>query len=251
MPARQAGEPACRTGLCQLGRQVNLLAELVYNSTRSRASPLRDVAVAALKFRAKLMGIDTSWHATATVKPLRCNVAVSVWIAAICIGDTVHRYRSVRPMRCTFFKNNASVPPIRCMNQILVMWLIFSSLPWNRISDRLLGIAFGYSRKGVGIYSRTWAASEAQRLYLNLKEKVMKKLKSVQSKISLIHNVWTTKGNRQAFMGIAAAYTLPENLARMAASEFILDPAIRFKLGCAPPSESLTDSNSVAKRPGR
>ncbi|PLW36711.1 hypothetical protein PCASD_08690 [Puccinia coronata f. sp. avenae] len=59
------------------------------------------------------------------------------------------------------------------------------------------------------------------------------------------------KGNRQAFMGIAAAYTLPENLARMAASEFILDPAIRFKLGCAPPSESLTDSNSVAKRPGR
>jgi hypothetical protein len=65
----------------------------------------------------------------------------------------------------------------RTLNQILVMWLIFSSLPWNRISNRLLGITFGYSRKGVGIYSRTWAASEAQRLYLNLKEKVMKKLK--------------------------------------------------------------------------
>ncbi|PLW34417.1 hypothetical protein PCASD_14317 [Puccinia coronata f. sp. avenae] len=45
--------------------------------------------------------------------------------------------------------------------------------------------------------------------------------------------------------------TLPENLARMAASEFILDAAIQFKLGRAPPSESLTDSNSVAKRPGR
>ncbi|PLW41447.1 hypothetical protein PCASD_07166 [Puccinia coronata f. sp. avenae] len=41
-----------------------------------------------------------------------------------------------------------------------------------------------------------------------------------------------------------------ENLAQMAASEFLLDAAIRFKLGRAPPSESLTDSNSVAKRPG-
>jgi hypothetical protein len=37
----------------------------------------------------------------------------------------------------------------------------------------------------------------------------------------------------------------------MAASEFILDAAIQFKLGRAPPSESLTDSNSVAKRLGR
>ncbi|PLW04749.1 hypothetical protein PCASD_26488 [Puccinia coronata f. sp. avenae] len=44
--------------------------------------------------------------------------------------------------------------------------------------------------------------------------------------------------------------TLPENLAWMAASEFILDAAIQFKLGHAPPSESLTNSNLVAKRPG-
>jgi hypothetical protein len=32
----------------------------------------------------------------------------------------------------------------------------------------------------------------------------------------------------------------------MAASKFILDAAIQFKLGCAPPSELLTDSNSAA-----
>ncbi|PLW58843.1 hypothetical protein PCANC_00253 [Puccinia coronata f. sp. avenae] len=44
-----------------------------------------------------------------------------------------------------------------------------------------------------------------------------------------------------------ASITLPENLARMAASEFILDAGIRFKLGRAPPSELLTDSNSVAR----
>jgi hypothetical protein len=37
----------------------------------------------------------------------------------------------------------------------------------------------------------------------------------------------------------------------MAASEFLLDAAIRFKLGRVPPSELLTNSNSVAKRPGR
>jgi hypothetical protein len=33
----------------------------------------------------------------------------------------------------------------------------------------------------------------------------------------------------------------------MAASEFISDAGIRFKLGRAPPSESLTDSNSAAR----
>jgi hypothetical protein len=44
---------------------------------------------------------------------------------------------------------------------------------------------------------------------------------------------------------------LPENLARMAASKFLLDAAIRFKLGRAPPSELLTGSNSVTKRPGQ
>jgi hypothetical protein len=44
---------------------------------------------------------------------------------------------------------------------------------------------------------------------------------------------------------------LPENLAQMAASKFILDAAIRFKLGRVPLSELLTDSNSVAKRLGR
>jgi hypothetical protein len=37
----------------------------------------------------------------------------------------------------------------------------------------------------------------------------------------------------------------------MAASKFLLDAAIQFKLGRAPPSELLTNSNSVAKRLGR
>jgi hypothetical protein len=40
--------------------------------------------------------------------------------------------------------------------------------------------------------------------------------------------------------------TLPEKLARMAASKFLSDAAIQFKLGRVPPSELLTHSNSVA-----
>ncbi|PLW33019.1 hypothetical protein PCASD_14896 [Puccinia coronata f. sp. avenae] len=40
---------------------------------------------------------------------------------------------------------------------------------------------------------------------------------------------------------------LPEKLAWMAASKFLLDAAIRFKLRRAPPSESLTHSNSAAR----
>ncbi|PLW36372.1 hypothetical protein PCANC_16206 [Puccinia coronata f. sp. avenae] len=38
-----------------------------------------------------------------------------------------------------------------------------------------------------------------------------------------------------------------KKLARMAASEFLSDAAIRFKLGRAPPSELLTHSNSAAR----
>ncbi|KAI7948710.1 hypothetical protein MJO29_010375 [Puccinia striiformis f. sp. tritici] len=47
-----------------------------------------------------------------------------------------------------------------------------------------------------------------------------------------------------------AQETLPENLARMAAPEPISGAAAGSKLGPGPPSESPTDSNSVAKSPG-
>ncbi|PLW43207.1 hypothetical protein PCANC_06985 [Puccinia coronata f. sp. avenae] len=41
--------------------------------------------------------------------------------------------------------------------------------------------------------------------------------------------------------------SLPGKLAWMAASEFLSNAAIQFELGRAPPSESLTDSNSAAR----
>ncbi|POW02322.1 hypothetical protein PSTT_11875 [Puccinia striiformis] len=94
----------------------------------------------------------------------------------------------------------------RVLNQLLVMWLIRSALPWKRLEDALLHISFGYARRGVKLFSRTWAATEAHRLYLNLKQKVMDNLYAINSKISLIHDVWTTKGNRHTFLGISVAY---------------------------------------------
>ena len=65
----------------------------------------------------------------------------------------------------------------KVLNQILVMWLVHSSLPWTRIKDFFLGVAFDYVKRGIQIYSRVWAATEAHRLYLNLKNQVMEKIK--------------------------------------------------------------------------
>ncbi|KNF01262.1 hypothetical protein PSTG_05619 [Puccinia striiformis f. sp. tritici PST-78] len=91
-------------------------------------------------------------------------------------------------------------------NQIIVMWLICNSLPWSPIEDLVLRVAFTYVRQGVKLNSRVWAVTEAHRLYCNLQGQVIHMLNNLGSKVTLIHDVWTTKGNRHAFMGISAAY---------------------------------------------
>ncbi|POW16566.1 hypothetical protein PSHT_06660 [Puccinia striiformis] len=93
----------------------------------------------------------------------------------------------------------------KTFNQIVVMWLIRNSLPWSRIEDLLLRVAFTYLRSGIKLNSRVWAATEAHKLYCNLQGQVVRMLNDLGSKITLIHDVWT-KGNRHAFMGISAAY---------------------------------------------
>ncbi|POW22387.1 hypothetical protein PSHT_01352 [Puccinia striiformis] len=70
---------------------------------------------------------------------------------------------------------------IKVFNQLLVMWLVRFSLPWSRIEDFILWVAFNY-------------------------DKVVTTLQDLNSKFTLIHDVWTTKGNRHAFMGISVAY---------------------------------------------
>jgi hypothetical protein len=114
---------------------------------------------------------------------------------------------------------------IKVLNQLLVIWLIQYSLSWNCVEDFMLTCAFNYVQRGTTIYSRTWAANKAHQLYINLQSNVISTLKvcfflscmfstvnladcayhyefqSVRSKITLIHDVWTTKGNRHAFFG--------------------------------------------------
>ncbi|KAA1098036.1 hypothetical protein PGT21_027029 [Puccinia graminis f. sp. tritici] len=63
------------------------------------------------------------------------------------------------------------------LNQILVMWLVLSALPWSRIEDKLLPISFNYARPGIKLYSRTYAALEACKLYVNLRDTVISHLK--------------------------------------------------------------------------
>ncbi|POV94933.1 hypothetical protein PSHT_15944 [Puccinia striiformis] len=58
----------------------------------------------------------------------------------------------------------------RVLNQLLVMWLIRSALPWKRLEDALLHISFAYARRGVKLFSRTWAATEAPS-YMQLSQK--------------------------------------------------------------------------------
>ncbi|OAV96573.1 hypothetical protein PTTG_26341 [Puccinia triticina 1-1 BBBD Race 1] len=103
------------------------------------------------------------------------------------------------------YAKDAAFDP-RVFNQLLVLWLVWFSLPWCRIRDFLLGIAFNYAQRGIVLYSRTWAATEAHRLYLNLQANVVSSLQKLSSKFTLIHDVWTTKGNHHAFLGILVAY---------------------------------------------
>ncbi|EFP92424.1 uncharacterized protein PGTG_18249 [Puccinia graminis f. sp. tritici CRL 75-36-700-3] len=66
----------------------------------------------------------------------------------------------------------------KILNQLIVLWIVQSSLPWSRIEDKLLRLAFRYARPGLKLNSRVWAASEAHSLYCNLQEKVVSMLQT-------------------------------------------------------------------------
>ena len=65
---------------------------------------------------------------------------------------------------------------LKVFNQLLIMWLIRSAPPWNQIKDFLLEVAFSYVQRGINLNSKTWAATEAHKLYFNLKGTVVSKL---------------------------------------------------------------------------
>ncbi|OAV99836.1 hypothetical protein PTTG_25313 [Puccinia triticina 1-1 BBBD Race 1] len=91
-------------------------------------------------------------------------------------------------------------------NKLLVFWLIRHSLPWACFEDAILRITFDYVDMCTKIYSRTWAATTAQNLYLALLSGVFDDIKNSNSKISLVSDIWTTKGGHKAFLGISVCY---------------------------------------------
>ncbi|PLW05721.1 hypothetical protein PCASD_11454 [Puccinia coronata f. sp. avenae] len=94
----------------------------------------------------------------------------------------------------------------KVFNHLLMIWLVRYSLPWTQFNDFLLHVTFNYVQHGFQIYSWTWAATEAHQLYLNLQTQVVLGLQNLNSKSTLIHDIWTTKGNQHAFLGISVAY---------------------------------------------
>ncbi|KAA1105519.1 hypothetical protein PGT21_010086 [Puccinia graminis f. sp. tritici] len=95
---------------------------------------------------------------------------------------------------------------IKTMNMLLLFWIIRQSLPWARFNDYHLGVAFDYCNANSVVYSATWAANHARKLYNILQARVIADIKDSKSKVALVADVWTTKGNHKAFIGITSCY---------------------------------------------
>jgi hypothetical protein len=113
------------------------------------------------------------------------------------------------------------------LNQMATLWLIRHAQPWSRMEDPILRGMMQYLRKDASLNGRRWAADEAKSINVSLKEQVFSELKvsfynfhkeyddhlimqlltqGIKSKFNLIHDGWTTKGNRHAFIGAAVTY---------------------------------------------
>ncbi|POW05470.1 hypothetical protein PSTT_09659 [Puccinia striiformis] len=91
------------------------------------------------------------------------------------------------------------------LNKLIVIWLVRHSLPWLRIEDFHLWVCFDYATHSSQLWSRIWAVLHAHELYLEHQE-VIKDIKESNSMISLVSDVWTTKGSHKAFVGISCSY---------------------------------------------
>ncbi|EFP86049.2 uncharacterized protein PGTG_12005 [Puccinia graminis f. sp. tritici CRL 75-36-700-3] len=94
----------------------------------------------------------------------------------------------------------------RVLNQLVMIWQIRQALPWSRIEDPFLRAAFQYRNSKAQLYGRRWSADESKKLYDMLKSHVFHELNNLNTQFTLIHDVWTTKGNRFAFIGAAVAF---------------------------------------------
>ncbi|KAI7961689.1 hypothetical protein MJO28_002178 [Puccinia striiformis f. sp. tritici] len=92
------------------------------------------------------------------------------------------------------------------LNRTLTVWLIRHALPWTRVEDEELQASFHYTQPGSQIFKWKWQAKSGQLLYLDLQTSMIESLKTNSSRFTLIHNVWTTKGNRYGFIGASITY---------------------------------------------
>lgn len=65
-------------------------------------------------------------------------------------------------------------------NQMLCMWMLSRALPWNRMNNKWLQTAVQYLKPEARMYGRKWAADEAKRLNLSVKEVVFDELRVSQ-----------------------------------------------------------------------
>ncbi|POV94920.1 hypothetical protein PSHT_15939 [Puccinia striiformis] len=79
------------------------------------------------------------------------------------------------------------------LNCLLVIWMMQQSLPWLRIEDFHLRVSMDHALHNSSLLSRTWAASQAHQLYLE------QQIQESKLMLSLVSDVWTTKGSRMAF----------------------------------------------------
>lgn len=61
-------------------------------------------------------------------------------------------------------------------NQIMMIWIVQSSLPWSRIEDQWLRAGIQYLRPDTKVYGRKWIFKEAARLNASMKDVVFKEL---------------------------------------------------------------------------
>ncbi|KAI7965240.1 hypothetical protein MJO29_003338 [Puccinia striiformis f. sp. tritici] len=127
---------------------------------------------------------------------------------------------------------------------------IRQALPWTRTEDPCLRAAFKFANPKAVLYGWQWSADESKKLYAGLKRHVFEELHNLDTKFTLIHDVWTTKGNRLAFIGAAIAYTTDSgsNNNTMALEMYELinnnDPSNSSVLGFFPVLGRLTEEDT-------
>ncbi|KAH9449445.1 hypothetical protein Pst134EB_020267 [Puccinia striiformis f. sp. tritici] len=98
----------------------------------------------------------------------------------------------------------------KTLNKLLVIWIVRQSLPWLQMEDFHLRVAFDYTLVNTSLNSRIWAALHAHQLYLEQRAQVLQGIRDSDSRISLVSDVWTTKGSHKAFVGMSVCYITPD-----------------------------------------